>query len=152
MSKWLSICEKLSHHTRGIRTWGCPSSSLPTRHSPTTEWAWPQLTQCSGENPNGPVTCCLVLPPSREWPTVDHAADLVDQVHDIHNYACQHLKLTSDKMNTRYNCLANSVGYPEGCIAQPALKESHLSFNPHGGPIQGSPLNQQCSVQDSATT
>jgi hypothetical protein len=32
----------------------------------------------------------------------------------IHNYARQHMKLASDRMNTRYNKLANSAGYQEG--------------------------------------
>jgi hypothetical protein len=33
--------------------------------------------------------------PNKEWPTIDHAANLVDHIH-IHNYACQYLKLASD--------------------------------------------------------
>jgi hypothetical protein len=32
----------------------------------------------------------------------------------IHNYACHHLKLASDRMRMCYDCLANSVGYQEG--------------------------------------
>jgi hypothetical protein len=45
---------------------------------------------------------------------MDNAANLVDHLHDIHNYARQHLKLVSDRMETRYNRLANCVGYHEG--------------------------------------
>jgi hypothetical protein len=33
-------------------------------------------------------------------PTSGHAANLVDHLHDIHNYARQHLKLASDRMRT----------------------------------------------------
>jgi hypothetical protein len=53
-------------------------------------------------------------PPDRELPTIDHAADLVDRLHDIHNYARKHLKLASDRMKTRYDRAANSAGYHEG--------------------------------------
>jgi hypothetical protein len=49
-----------------------------------------------------------------EGPTTDYAADLVDHLHDIHNYARQHLKMASDRMKTRYDKLANSAGYQEG--------------------------------------
>jgi hypothetical protein len=41
-------------------------------------------------------------------------ADLVDHLHDIHNYVHHHLKLASDRMKIRYNKLANSAGYHEG--------------------------------------
>jgi hypothetical protein len=53
-------------------------------------------------------------PAYKERPTIDHAADLVDRVHDIHNYADQHLKMASGKMKARYDRLANSAGYQEG--------------------------------------
>jgi hypothetical protein len=35
----------------------------------------------------------------------------VDHLHDIHNYVCQHLKLVTDRMKTRYDRMANCVGY-----------------------------------------
>ncbi|PNF29641.1 hypothetical protein B7P43_G16387 [Cryptotermes secundus] len=54
------------------------------------------------------------VPPDKEQPTTDYAGDLVDHLHDIHNYARQHLKLASDRMKTRYDKLANSAGYDEG--------------------------------------
>jgi hypothetical protein len=38
----------------------------------------------------------------------------VDHIHDIHNYARQVLKMASDGMITRYDRLANCVGYHEG--------------------------------------
>jgi hypothetical protein len=47
-------------------------------------------------------------------PTINHAANLVDHLHDIHNYARQHLKLASKQMKTRYDRLANCAGYHEG--------------------------------------
>jgi hypothetical protein len=74
--------------------------------------------------------------PDEKWPTIHHAADIVDRLHDIHNYTPQHLKPPSDRMKARYDRLANSAGFQEGikygCIGQPALKASHPSFNPSG--------------------
>jgi hypothetical protein len=55
----------------------------------------------------------MKTPHHKERPTIDHAADLTDRLHDIHNYAHQYLKLTSDWMGTHYNWLANSTGYQE---------------------------------------
>jgi hypothetical protein len=40
-------------------------------------------------------------------------ANIVDHLHDIHNYAYQHLKLANDLMKTQYNHLANTVGHQE---------------------------------------
>jgi hypothetical protein len=59
-----------------------------------------------------PCDLLLGLPPDNEQPTTDHAADLVDHQHDIHDYARQHLKLTV--MKTRYVKLASFTGYHEG--------------------------------------
>jgi hypothetical protein len=52
--------------------------------------------------------------PDRERPTTDFAAELVNQLYDIHNYARRNLKLASDRMKTRYDKQANSAGYQEG--------------------------------------
>jgi hypothetical protein len=62
------------------------------------------------------LPCDLLFgtPPYKERPTIDHAANLVDHLHDIHSYARQHLKLAIDQMKTRYGRLANCVGYHEG--------------------------------------
>jgi hypothetical protein len=38
-----------------------------------------------------PTTLRHTMPPDKERPTTDYAADLVDHLHDIHNYALQHL-------------------------------------------------------------
>jgi hypothetical protein len=46
-------------------------------------------------------------PPDKEQPTINHAADLVDWLHNIHNYARQHLKLASERMKTLYDKAAN---------------------------------------------
>jgi hypothetical protein len=58
------------------------------------------------------LPCDLLFgaPPDKKRPTIDHATDLVDRLHDIHNYANQHLKLVSDRMGTRYGRLANPMG------------------------------------------
>jgi hypothetical protein len=61
-----------------------------------------------------PCDLLFGIPPDKEQPTTDLAADLVDHLHDIHHYAHQHLKLASDQMKTRYNKLANSTSYNEG--------------------------------------
>jgi hypothetical protein len=62
------------------------------------------------------LPCDLLFgaPPDKERHTTDHAADLVDHLHDTHDYARQHLKLASGRMKTRYDKLANSAGYHEG--------------------------------------
>ncbi|PNF19670.1 hypothetical protein B7P43_G16062 [Cryptotermes secundus] len=63
--------------------------------------------------------------PDKELPTTEYTADLVDHLHDIHNYA-RHLKLASDRMNSRYDKLANSAGYHEGdilCLYRPARRK-----------------------------
>jgi hypothetical protein len=52
--------------------------------------------------------------PHKERPTVDHVANLMDHLHDIHSYARQHLKLANDQMKTRNDRLANCIGYHEG--------------------------------------
>jgi hypothetical protein len=52
--------------------------------------------------------------PDKGRPTADYAAELVAHLHDIHQYARQNLKLTSDCMKIRYDKLANSAGYQEG--------------------------------------
>jgi hypothetical protein len=48
------------------------------------------------------LPCDLLLgaPTNEKRPTIDPAAYLVDHLHDIHNYAPQHLKLASDQMKT----------------------------------------------------
>jgi hypothetical protein len=53
-------------------------------------------------------------PTDKELPTIDHGANLLEHLHDIHNYAHKHLKLASDRMINRYNRMANCAGYPEG--------------------------------------
>jgi hypothetical protein len=61
------------------------------------------------------LPCDLLFgsPPDKEQPTIDHAANLLDHLHDIHSYAHQHLKLASDRMKTRHNHMANSADYQE---------------------------------------
>jgi hypothetical protein len=70
------------------------------------------------------LPCDLLFgtPPDKERPTTNHAADLVDHLHDIHHYASQHLKLASDRMKTRYDKLANCAGYHE-CESNPHERE-----------------------------
>jgi hypothetical protein len=75
-------------------------------------------------------------PSEKERPKTDNAADLMDNLHGIHHYAGQQLKLASDRMKTRYDKLANSAGYhrvKRVCsIATPARTVNRPSFNPRG--------------------
>jgi hypothetical protein len=61
-----------------------------------------------------PCDLLFGVPPDKERPTIDHAANIVDHLHDIHSYVRQHLKLAIDLMKTRYDRLASCVGYYEG--------------------------------------
>jgi hypothetical protein len=61
-----------------------------------------------------PIELLFGAPLVKEQPTIDHADDLVDRLHIIHNYARQHLKLASDRMKTRYKRAAYCSGYHEG--------------------------------------
>jgi hypothetical protein len=62
------------------------------------------------------VPCDLIFraPPDREQSATSYAADLVERLHYIHHFARQHLKVASDRMNVRYDQLANSAGFQEG--------------------------------------
>jgi hypothetical protein len=42
-------------------------------------------------------------PRDKKRPTIDHAANFLDHIHNIQNYARQHLKLASDRMKTDYD-------------------------------------------------
>jgi hypothetical protein len=61
-----------------------------------------------------PCDLLFGVPPDKERPTTDYAADLVNHLHDIHNYARQHLKLATARMKTRCDKLAKSTGDQEG--------------------------------------
>jgi hypothetical protein len=52
--------------------------------------------------------------PGKEQLAFDHASNLEDHLHDIHNYARKHLKLASDWMENSYGRLSNCEGYHEG--------------------------------------
>jgi hypothetical protein len=62
------------------------------------------------------LPCDLLFesPPDKKRPTIDHAADLVDRLHDIHSYARQHMKLTTNRIKTRYDRQSNSAECQEG--------------------------------------
>jgi hypothetical protein len=76
----------------------------------------PGLTPASlvfGRGLRLPCNLLFGVTPDKETPTTDYVADLMYHLHNIHNYACQHLKLASDRMKTQYDKLANSTGYHE---------------------------------------
>jgi hypothetical protein len=58
-----------------------------------------------------PYDLLFGAPPDIQRPTTEHAAELVDHLHDIQHYARQHLKLASDWMTPRCDKLASSLGY-----------------------------------------
>jgi hypothetical protein len=53
-------------------------------------------------------------PPDTEQSATSYAADLFERLHDIHHFARQQLKVTSDRMKARYNQTANSAGFQKG--------------------------------------
>jgi hypothetical protein len=61
-----------------------------------------------------PCDLLFGVPPDKKRPTAYFAAELVDHLHDIHQYARQNLMLTSNHMKTRYDKLVTSAGYQEG--------------------------------------
>jgi hypothetical protein len=58
------------------------------------------------------LPCDLLFgaPPEKKWPTVDHAVNLLDHLHEIYNYARQNLNVASDRMKTLYDRLATCAG------------------------------------------
>jgi hypothetical protein len=83
-----------------------------------------------------PCNLLFGAPPDKEWPTIDHAADLVDHLYNIHNFVHQHLKLVSDHIKTqcgRWPTLRATRRVTKcDSITQPAWRGSHPSFNPCG--------------------
>jgi hypothetical protein len=52
--------------------------------------------------------------PDKGKSMISYMADLMDQLHDMHHYVCQHLKVARDRMKACYDHLANSAGFQEG--------------------------------------
>jgi hypothetical protein len=52
--------------------------------------------------------------PDKEMSTTDYTTELIESLDNIHHFAREHLKLSSDRMKARYDRLANSAGYREG--------------------------------------
>jgi len=61
-----------------------------------------------------PCDLMFEAPPDKGQLTTDYTAALVEQLHDIHHFACQHLKVASDQMKPCYDQLANSAGFQVG--------------------------------------
>jgi hypothetical protein len=82
------------------------------------------------------LPCDLLSPAGKEQPTVDHAADLVDHLHDFHNYARQHLKPASDWMKAQFDKQTNFSCYhgvaEHVSVIRPAQREDRSSSNLHG--------------------
>jgi hypothetical protein len=93
-----------------------------------------------------PCDLLFGAPSDKELPTIDHAENLVDHLHDICNHARQHLKLSSGMMKTHYERLATCTGYHEAKQSMALLlnlRKGDISQAPilMGGPVQGSNLD-----------
>jgi hypothetical protein len=88
------------------------------------------------------LPCDLLLraPPDKEQSMPDYVMDLIDRLHDIHHYACQHLKMNNDRMKGCYDFFFSSVGFQEGdksgCTTRPGKDESLINSSHLGQPIQ----------------
>ena len=62
------------------------------------------------------LPCDLMFraPSDKEKSTTDYTAALVEQLHDINHFACQHLKVASDRMKACFEQLANSACFQVG--------------------------------------
>jgi hypothetical protein len=84
-----------------------------------------------------PSNCSLwhPHPQVKERPTIDHAANSVDRLHDIHNYVRQQPKLASDgwKFVTTHWPTARATTRVTECdsTAQPARSGNRPSCSPH---------------------
>jgi len=61
-----------------------------------------------------PCDLMFRVPPDKEQSTTDYIAALVERLHDIHQFAHQHLKVASDRMKACYDQLTNSAGFQVG--------------------------------------
>jgi hypothetical protein len=71
-------------------------------------------------------------PPYKEWSTIDHVVNLVDHLYDIHNYACQHLKLATDWMKLITTDWPTAWATNCGSVTEPTWGGNRPSSNPHG--------------------
>jgi hypothetical protein len=63
-------------------------------------------------------------------------ADLVEQLHDIHHFARQHLKVASNRMKARYEQLAYLANFQEGdSMAAPPYPQVTQAGGVLGGPV-----------------
>ncbi|XP_046685022.1 uncharacterized protein K02A2.6-like [Homalodisca vitripennis] len=97
----------------------------------------PQQELVFGRELRLPSDLMFGLPPDKERPATDFASELVDQLHDTHEFARQHLKVASDKMKARYDRQANSAGIPGeqlgfGSTVPCGGREGAQSFNRTG--------------------
>jgi hypothetical protein len=109
----------------------------------------------SGRKLDLPCNLLFGASPDKEQPTSDYMVDLMEWLHDIHNYDHQHLKVASNQMNTCYNHLVNSVGFQRetksGCTTRPRPEGSLCGVAVIlGRPLQVGHLDLQCSLHDPA--
>jgi hypothetical protein len=83
-----------------------------------------------------PCDLLFGVPPDREQPTIDYIVELVNRLHDIQNYTCQHLQLVSDRIKTLMTAWQTARAARRAiecdCIAQTTQQRSHPNFKLHG--------------------
>jgi hypothetical protein len=52
----------------------------------------------------------------KQQPTNDYIVEFMEMLGDIHQYACQHLKVSSYRLKALYDRIANSTRFLEGDI------------------------------------
>jgi hypothetical protein len=70
-----------------------PNILLAYMAFPHDTTGWIPASLVFGREPRLPCDLLFAAPPDKERPSINHAANIVDHLHDIHNYARQHLKL-----------------------------------------------------------
>jgi hypothetical protein len=83
--------------------------SLPMRLQ-----AWSRPFMVIGKELCLPCDQLFSAPTDRQQHATHNVVYLTDQLHDIHHYKCQHLKVACDRMKACYGCLANYAEFQEG--------------------------------------
>jgi hypothetical protein len=86
------------------------TDSLPQKRRPP----YSPANMVFGRELRLPCDLMFGAPPGKEQSVTGYTADLVEQIHDIHHFDRQNLKVASDRMKARYDQLANSAGFKAG--------------------------------------
>jgi hypothetical protein len=61
-----------------------------------------------------PCDLSFGAPPDKGHSTTNYVTEIVDLMHAIHQYICRYSKVFNEKMEARYDRLANFAGFYEG--------------------------------------